>query len=349
LIGGRTIHSCLGIGLAKKNARELADVVTRTKPHIVSRIRNLTLLILDEISLIDNDLFAKISEFLSILRKNSKPFGGIQLLLSGDFCQIKPVQGKYCFSSPEWERAQIKTIVLEKSIRHDKDDLFKMILNELRWGKCSKETKDILKRCKKTVFPDGIVPTQLYSVNVDVDEINTRQFDDLLNKGAQKHTYKIMHSPSFGSKAWSASLKIPEAVDLCVGAQVVLTWNVDQDAGVINGSRGVVTNITSQGPKVKFVNGSEVLVKRVQICEESNPESWVMFMPLKLAYALTIHKSQGMTLDAVIVDLGDNIFEYGQAYTALSRVRDLNSVKIVRLKSTAFKTHPDVVKFYQKS
>lgn len=351
LIGGRTIHSFLGIGLAKKSAKELADYLLRKKPHIVSRIKNLVLLILDEISMIDTELFQKISEVLSIVRKNNSPFGGIQLLLSGDFCQIKPVQGKYCFLSEEWGRAKIHTITLETSMRHEKDDVFKMILNELRWGTCSKDTKAILKRCKKTIFPQDIAPTQLYSINVDVDDINSKKFEELLERGAKKQIFKITHSPTISptaSKTWASSLKLPESVSLCEGAQVVLTWNVSQEEGLINGSRGIVTAITPHGPKVRFMTGAEVLVKRVQIFDEFDQESWIGFMPLKLAYALTIHKSQGMTLDAVIVDLGDNIFEYGQAYTALSRVRNLASVRIVNLKASSFKTHPDVVKFYNK-
>jgi ATP-dependent DNA helicase PIF1 len=181
-------------------------------------------------------------------------------------------------------------------------------------------------------------------MNVDVDCINNSKFKELIEKGAQSVTYITQGSAS--GLFWANSIKIPEKVELCVGAQVVLTWNVSQDDGLINGSRGVIVGISRLGPTVRFANGKEVLIEAIKVENDDDKHCWCSFMPLRLAYALTIHKSQGMTLDLVVIDLGDSIFEYGQAYTAISRARSLSCIKLLDFKSSSFRTHKDVLKFY---
>ena len=347
LVRGRTIHSFLGIGLAKKSAKELADYVRWKKSYIVSKLKTLHILIIDEISMINDELFEKISQFLSLIRCNSLPFGGMQVVLCGDFAQLPPTTGKYCFLSDEWKRANIHTVTLTKMMRQSGDVRFQKILEELRWGLCSKDTRSILKSLKTTnLRRHGIIPTILYSMNVDVDAINEHKFSELVQQGAEEMSYKTIFSVS--GKAWATSIKVPEKICMCVGAQVVLTWNLAQDIGLVNGSRGVVTKVTSQGPIVKFTSGTEILIEPLKVLQDDDETCWVSFVPLKLAYALTIHKSQGMTLDAVVIDLGDSIFEYGQAYTALSRARSLDTVRIVSLKTSSFRTHKDVLTFYGK-
>lgn len=350
LIQGRTIHSYLGIGLAKKTAKELADFVKWKKPFIVSKLRALEMLIIDEISMINAELFDKISEFLSLIRGSSKPFGGVQIILCGDFAQLPPTDGKYCFLANIWEKSNIETITLKTMMRQSDDNRLQEILEELRWGLCTKDTLRLLKSLKHTNFANlkknGIIPTVLYSMNVDVDAINEKQYKELIDNGAETCIYKTVTSIS--GKSWSLSMKIPEKVELCIGAQVVLTWNVAQDDGLINGSRGVVIGFDTSGPIIRFVNGRETVIEITKITDEDDSTSAISFMPIRLAYALTIHKSQGMTLDAVILDLGDSIFEYGQAYTALSRARGLEFIKIISVKSSSFKTHKDVLNFYKK-
>jgi ATP-dependent DNA helicase PIF1 len=349
LLRGRTIHSFLGIGLAKKNASELAKNIIENKQFIAKRIRDLNILIVDEISMIDDELFDKISQVLSIIRRSNKAFGGVQLVLCGDFCQLPAVNGKYCFKAIEWQRANIQIVMLKTLMRQNKDKEFASILEEIRWGHCSKETKQRLKSLKNTVFKGGIIPSILYSTNVDVESINEKRFQELVDKGAVIKTFTTTYSAGTSGKMWADLLKIPESISLCIGAQVVLTWNLDQENGLVNGSRGMVTELTDQGPTVMFTNGSKVVIEAQKVNQEENQNHWVTFIPLKLAYALTIHKSQGMTLDAVVLDLGTSIFEYGQAYTALSRVRDLNSVCILNVRTSSFKVHKDVLHFYGKN
>lgn len=347
LIRGRTLHSYLGIGLAKKTPKELAEFIMYKRPFIATKLRALKILIIDEVSMISDTLLSKISEFLSIIRRSPKPFGNLQLVLCGDFCQLPNIEDDYCFKSDEWTRANITMVELTKMMRQIKDLDFRKILAELRFGNCTIEAYKMLKDTKhNNIHKNGILPTILYSMNIDVDKINIAKFNELIQNGAVKQSYKTTASQS--GKNWATSIKIPETIDLCIGAQVVLTWNIAQDDGLINGSRGVITRFAPTGLYVRFVDGEERLIESIKINQEDDESTWIKFVPLKLAFALTVHKSQGMTLDAAILDLGESIFEFGQAYTALSRVRDLKSVKIVSLKRSSFKVAESVKDFYQK-
>jgi ATP-dependent exoDNAse (exonuclease V) alpha subunit len=348
LIRGRTIHSYLGIGIGKKTAKELAVFVKAKKPYIVSKLKNLDILIIDEISMINSELLDKISDFLCIINRSDKPFGGIQIILSGDYCQLPPVDGKYSFHAEIWKKANIKISTLTQQIRQNKDEEFQKMLEELRWGGCKNEIYNRLKKLRKTSFAHDITPTILYSMNIDVDKINNKKYKTLVDEGAETCVYKKKNPSTINTKAWIDSYKIPEIIELCVGAQVVLTWNISQDNGLINGSRGIVIELTSLGPKVRFLSGFEMVIDLLTIKSEECDDIWVSFIPLKLAWASTIHKCQGMTLDAVVIDLGDSIFEYGQAYTALSRARSLDSVMILDISKNSFKTHKDVLDFYRK-
>jgi len=149
------------------------------------------------------------------------------------------------------------------------------------------------------------------------------------------------------SEKWVKSLELPDYVELCVGAQVVVLANIDQDAGIVNGTRGVITNLTKNKVTIKRVNGLTFDVTYQKSTNIEDDSLSVQYMPLKLAYAISIHRSQGMTLDAIEIDIGSKIFAVGQAYTALSRARDLKSVKIISISKNSFKTDPEVLKMYQ--
>jgi ATP-dependent DNA helicase PIF1 len=224
------------------------------------------------------------------------------------------------------------------------------MLNQLRWGKCPSDVLQALKETKNNLFEGDIKPTVLYSKNVDVDALNLKKFKELIENGARSFTYHSSFSCE-GGQIWAQSSKIPDIVELCVGAQVVLTWNVDLERGLCNGARGIVTDIGLSGVTVKFMSGLTTVIGNNRVENEDNKNIWMSFMPLRLAYALTINKSQGMTLDCAIVVLdvySNKEFMYGRAYTALSRVRNLKSIQIMNVCKDCFAVHPEVVEFYEQ-
>lgn len=349
LIGGKTLHSYLGIGLAKDSAEDIFRFVRYKLSHVAKKLREIDTLIIDEISMLDAELFDKISRYLCLLRKSDKPFGGIQLILTGDFCQLEPVVGDYCFKAAEWSRLNLKVIKLQQQIRQDGDTEFQEILSKLRYGRCDDTILTRLKSLKDTDF-NGVIPTILYSKNIDVDTINRVEYLKLLSTGVEMKRYSYINHGTSSDKPkivnWANSLNIPEFIELCVDSQVLVTANIDQKSGIVNGTRGVVIELKPKSVIIKLVGGSHYEVGYYKNTLVEDPDIALSFMPLKLAYALTIHKSQGMTLDAIEIDIGHNIFASGQAYTAISRAKNLKSVRVNSVLKSSFITDPEVLRFY---
>lgn len=321
LIHGSTVHSYLGIGLGHESV-ELLLLKVKSNKRVYKKLKYLDILIIDEISMLDSALFDKIDSLLQLIRCNTRPFGGIQVILVGDLFQLPPIQNHYCFLSHKWDDAEFNTFLLKRNMRQTNAQ-FQEMLERLRWGKCSDEDFNALSALKNTEFPEHILPTRLYPKNVDVDSINKKELEKLL-EGKEPMKYQTL--------------------EICKYAQVILTYNIDLPAGLVNGARGYVINYTPAEILVKFQNGLERWITYVSIKNRDGKEH--TFMPLKLAWALSIHKSQGMTIDALEVDLGQNIFTYGQAYTALSRAKTMESIKIINLSKSAFRVSPAVVDFY---
>ena len=330
LIGGQTLHAFLGIGLGKDPAKRLAQT-TRVR----MRLMCLETLVIDEISMMSDKLFETVDEFLRLVRKCPRPFGGVQLVLVGDPFQLCPVDGTYCFASPTWARCDLVVHRLETNMRQRGDPIFKGILDRVRWGGCGPEDLAVLERLKETQFPEGIKPTRLYSKNVSVDAINLSELEDL---GAPVHEFETW-APTPEAKRFVSANRIPEKVRVCVGAQVMCTKNFPE-LGLANGSRGVITAVDPNWVSFKKVSGAVV---RVPLYEP--PLVAVRYMPLKLAWAVTIHSAQGLTIDALEVDLGRDIFAAGQAYTGLSRATSLASVRVVNVLPESFVASPLVKNF----
>lgn len=358
LIGGTTLHSFMGIGLARDSAETLARRISRGD-ILVAKLQAMNILIIDESSMLNDELFTKVSTILKIIRKNmAEPFGGLQIILVGDPFQLAPIEGSYCFLSDEWDQVNFKAFLLKINMRQKDDVPFQELLERLRWGNCSADDYATLLTLRKTSFPDGIIPTRLFSKNVDVDRINADELQKLLTTQSEEigetvlpTSYPTKYSSNAQkkrvSKKWAESIKIPDSIGVCIGAQVMLIYNINIEAGLVNGSRGVVTGMRKTGVLVKFVSGLETLVEYHHIKIPENRDIDFSYIPLKLAWCVTIHKSQGMTLDAVEIDLGNSIFANGQAYTAISRARNMRSVKLVDVKKTSFKAHPAVIDFYR--
>ena len=351
-IKGRTIHSFLGIGLAKTTPY---NMYTKSKKNskLLKTIRELQILIIDELSMISAELFDKISEYMGLMRKINKPFGGVQLVLCGDMYQLPPVGGEYCFKSNAWNLIGLRVHILKKIIRQEKDEIFKSILENAKLGIVSEEHLKILKGKRNSEFGE-VKPTILYSKNINVDVINQVEYEKVIKTGEKERVFQTQYIPDNDEmRAWAKLNNIPSELRLCIGAQVMITANLSVEDGFANGTRCMVSGFTLQGePIVVLKTGEQIIIDPFPFTDgggdEEDAERVVRAIPLKLAYALTIHKSQSCTLDAVVLDLGYDIFEYGQAYTALSRVRDLDSVRISNIRKESFKTHPDVVEFYRE-
>ena len=345
LIGGRTLHSTLSLGLGKGTAEDITAFIERNRVQM-RRIKGLHILVIDEVSMMSDELFDKVSGVLSLVRRNPRPFGGLQLILCGDFAQLPPVSGNYCFKSPMWSKSIDNTIFLTQLMRQDNPE-FQAILGGIREGVVSKSAFKVLKGRLGVQFDGNIQPTILYSLRRHVDEVNQQEYNALISGGAMERVYHTSYGETHvpATTKWADNVGIPKSVKICIGAQVVITANIDPDNGVVNGSRGVVTNLLAAGPEVELVNGNKIVVGFKKMTDDTETLN-VQYWPIQFAWALTVNKSQGMTLDRAAVDLGPTIFSPGQAYTALSRVRDLESLCILSLSKQSFITHPDVREFY---
>lgn len=351
IIGGKTIHSFLGIGIGTDSVRKLYKKIN-TSPFLQNRWKRLNVLIIDEVSMLSVELFEKIEELARMVRQNEAPFGGIQIVLSGDFLQLPAVKSdKFCFESKIWPKCIDETILLTEVMRQT-DQVFIRVLNKIRVGNFDDECKQVIgEREVACEVKDGILPTRLYSTNQIVDRANGRYYAALPDP---EHEYKIEFKwhksmPPRAKEDIESNINIPFTISLKIGAQVIYLVNESSDKNMFNGARGIVTGFIENCPKVLFTDGRTRIVSKKTLEVHQNDELIVSYtqIPLKLAWALTIHKSQGQTIDLVRVNLS-RIFEYGQFYTALSRCRSLQNLYISNLDWSSIKAHPKALEFYAK-
>lgn len=356
LLGGTTVHSYLGIGLGHGTAQVLAEKIVKSK-WLLKKWVELDCLIIDEISMMPPDLFDKLEEMARMIRSNKHPFGGIQLVLSGDMLQLPCVNSeKFCFEAKTWNECIIETVYLTEIIRQG-DVEFQNCLNNIRIGNLTKKTIKMLdSRVGIDLVNDfGIKPTMLFSKNIDVDRVNDEELDKLAQDGRDFNEYKmdmaVYTKPNdivYTIEKFRKNCNAPDVLQLCVGAQVMLLRNLDLESGLANGSRGIVTSFVEDIPMVQFVNGKKILIDyHVWLVEENGVEILrAQQIPLRVAYAITIHKSQGCSLDYVQIDLSQ-CFEYGQAYVALSRVKTLKGLSIADIDYDFIRAHPKAIEYYK--
>jgi len=375
-IPAKTLHSWAGIGLGKDPLSVLVSSIAMNGRK-KKAWRSTDCLVIDEVSMLTPALLETLERIGSIIRKGNsgKPFGGLQVVLVGDFHQLPPVvkDGQpisFAFESPTWTKIIQESFQLQK-IHRQKDVVFQQILQQARRGEISPEAVTLLMERKGISWKgQPIKPTLLFTRNVDVDDINEAHLNKLAGD-VVSFVAETKGAPSDGTLdkfcgASGALDGIPEAelnmlvskldkdapyepvLKLKVGAQVMLLTNLDQEGGLVNGSRGVVRGFSSDGlPLVKFINTlTPIAIKHAIWSTEKGIGR--KQIPLRLAYALTIHKAQGMSLDSALVDVGPATFEYGQAYVALSRVRSLESLYVFAFDAKSFKVHPAVKSFYEK-
>lgn len=367
LINGKTLHSYLGLGLGEESSEELVSKI-RLISRVNSRWKKLDILIIDEISMMSPTLLEKIDSIARTIRKSNEPMGGIQTILSGDFFQLPPVSPRqslsFCFESRRWSDIVPECIELTEIVRQS-DPVFQRCLSFIRRGQCPQEVIDILesRRIPYVVDATGIEPTKLFTRNIDTETINMNRIARLEEpiKIFKAITSTSSGNPFFFKKSDAIISRLSALLDknvscnttlsLCLHAQVILLKNVDFDRHLVNGSRGVIIGFDDDLPIVKFLNGAIETID-YQTWSIRDDDSGIQMtrkqLPLKLGYALTAHRSQGSSLDLVEVDIGKTIFEAGQAYVALSRVRSLDGLYIIDFEPSSVRAHPKVVAFYER-
>lgn len=364
----KTVHSWAGVGLGNGSVNEIVNSIVMNGRK--KKNWKVDCLVIDEVSMLTPQLLELLDEVGRRVRKGNytKPFGGLQLVFVGDFYQLPPIcNGNQCFAfqSKVWSQVVSKTVSLSMIYRQS-DTTFQKILNEARTGNLSEESLNVLKSRMNLPWKKlPVRPTLLFTRNADVSAINKSHFDKLegetvifqvnmhneaeggtLDGWVQKKAKKVAPVESLFAGWSEKDAPYDSVVSLKVGAQVMLTVNLDQEAGRINGSRGVITEFVDGIPCVQFVgcNYSVKIRRHTWKMEDGTIREQI---PLKLAYALTIHKAQGASLDSAFVDIGSSTFEYGQAYVALSRVRSLEALFVYDVDSSAFKVNPIVKEFYE--
>jgi ATP-dependent DNA helicase PIF1 len=408
-IGGRTFHSFAWLTVDDDDESVTAsDIYNRLKKKpslfkFYTRIMcALECLIIDEVSMMNADLLKKTSDVFKLIRSNGRPFGGIQIVMGGDFFQLPTVSSKtkFLFQSPFFYECIQDMVILDQVFRQN-DASFVALLGRMRTASLNADDIAVLTaRVNADITKFGIEPTQLYSTNKDVDRINQDKLSQIKSPDVSFERFTGITSKDMTPESRKNNLEkferdighsAPKQILLRgppdsasgpeIGAQIMLTFNLNQEQGLVNGSRGVIIGFREphedlkahpksvletdneilnvayirglKMPLVRFlVNGSplETLVPYVKITRKitDSKKSWAYawFMPLKLAWATTVHKSQGQSLDCVRANLDSTIFEEGQAYVAVSRARTLDGLTLTAFDPKIVKANSQVIEFY---
>ena len=352
-IGGVTIHHWAGIGGSMN--RPINDIIESARRKRGAQWRSATALVIDEISMLDGDLFDLLEVMGRRIRGNDKPFGGLQLIICGDFFQLPPVAKagtpfKFAFEASSWNRCIERTHELTKVFRQS-DDSFVRALNMIRVGNAPTEVRTLLRPCEGRVLEavDGIAATRLFTHKADCEKLNQTELKNL--SGSQMtFTARDEGRDNDALTTLKSSCPAPESLTLKVGAQVILIKTVDSDAGLVNGARGVVTRfLQTRNPSIRFNNGVErtMRLEAFSLSHGGQVVASRMQLPLALSWGISVHKSQGMTLDRCELSL-KNVFECGQMYVALSRARSLEGLSLRGVDWSKCRAHPKVLAWHKE-
>ncbi len=343
-MNGQTIHSWSGLGI--KDVFTEADFSKLKNRHFhKQRIKKTKVLIIDEISMLHAHQLDIVNNICKRFKEPFLPFGGLQIILCGDFFQLPPVakfgsRAKFVIESSAWEEMNPTVCYLKEQHRQEDKQMLK-ILNDIRNRTCDSETMELILSRENKSIKNSVAPTRLYTHNANVDAINDFELQKI------KEEPKTFQMTSAGIENLVNTIKrgclAPEKLILKKGAVVMFVKN-NFDRGFVNGTLGVVTDFEENGlPIVKTLSGKIIIAipEKWSIEENDVTLASITQVPLRLAWAITVHKSQGMTLDAVEMDLSKS-FEYGMGYVALSRVRRLDGIKLLGINETALEVNPIV-------
>jgi hypothetical protein len=357
-IGGITIHSWSGIGIKNNlDKRELDKIITNQ--HIAHRVLRAQVLIIEEISMLSSETLDTVEAVCREIKQNTKPFGGLQIILVGDFFQLPPVVKNeikeeaqtsllekkpigFAYNSSAWARSKLTVCYLTEQYRQDDKD-FLSLLSAIRRNSFASEYLHHLqaRKIERHLAPAGI--PKLFSHNINVDQVNDQMLNKL--KTEPRNFEMIKEGRKHLVQALQKGCLSPERLCLKIGAAVMFTKNNFKE-GFVNGTLGVVEEIDGfdNFPVVKTRSGKRIKVSPMDWTVEENGRllARISQLPLRLAWAITVHKSQGMSLEAATMDLSD-VFEFGQGYVALSRVRRLSGLYLFGWNERAFQVHPKIL------
>ena len=348
-ISGMTIHSWSGIGIRNKLDKYDLDRITSIE-RVVRRIENANILIIDEISMLSADTLSMVDAVCREVRRSlERPFGGLQVIFVGDFFQLPPVTGddrnipvKFAYESVAWQACDPTVCYLTEQYRQDDQD-FLAVLKAIRNNAVSAEHEQhILTRKRDHASVSDLIP-RFFPHNAAVDQLNEQMLEKLAGK-ARRFEMRT-NGPANLVESLKKGCLSPEQLSLKAGAAVMFTKN-NPKTGFVNGTLGVVRGFNPADglPLVKLRNGRTIAVDPVDWSLEENGRvrAKITQVPLRLAWAITVHKSQGLSLDEAAMDLSD-VFEYGQGYVALSRVRRLSGLHIFGWNERTFQVHPAIL------
>jgi len=359
LIDGMTINRYSGIGTGTKDIETLYKKIIKMG-KLKKRWCNTSVLIIDEISMMDADIFDKLEILAKRIRKNEDRFGGIQIILSGDFLQLPPVKSNnFCFESFTWDFIIDKIFYFDKIIRQNDINL-QNILNNVRLGIVNEDVKKVLNSRLNVNLDNenGIIPTLLFSKKNIVLDYNEKELKKLIDSGNENYTYNSYYefsknineeSKDFYIDIINNQYQVEDKLTFSKLSQVMLTINIPE-LELANGSRGIIIDFSKEkkNPIVLFLNGKTLEIEPNEfIIDEENDIIKKIQIPLILSWAITIHKAQGMTLDLVKTDIGNSIFEYGQVYVVLSRVKNIEGLSLINIDYSKIKAHPKILKYYK--
>lgn len=339
-MNGQTIHSWSGIGIKDEiSIRQMSNL--KEKKYFRDKMDNVKVLVIDEISMLHRNQLDMVNRVLKFFKGNELAFGGIQVVFSGDFFQLPPIgneletsRQKFAFMSDAWLEAEPVICYLTEQHRQSENEL-NTILNEIRTGNVSQRSIDLLEMRVELHPDEGEQETKLFTHNADVDKINQMYLEQI--GSSSKFFPAILKGNEALLEILKKSVLAAEDLELKTGAQVMFVKN-NYELGYVNGTLGRVTGFTERGnPLVKTFDNDLIEAKAETWAiedESGKPLASFVQIPLRLAWAITVHKSQGMTLDAAMIDLS-RAFEKGQGYVALSRLRDLQGLKLKGLNQTA--------------
>ena len=379
MCGATTLHTFAGIGLAKGTIDEVVEKVVKNR-YKRPNWHKTDILIIDEVSMLSQKIFMILDLIArKIKKKPEKPFGGIQIIFSGDFYQLPPVGNndepdtrRFCFESELWNKTFVKDNQIQlKTMFRQTDPKYIKILNGIRIGKITNSTITKLTECVNKKDIDKANPTILLPRRKDADIINNKELDKLdRNKEKEYHIKYVPESElsltkeqllnlslftekerEYEIKNLTESVIVEKKFKLRIGTIVMcsVNLNVEGKTPIVNGSQGIVKDFTiDNNPIVEFTNGVTQIIEPYIWNSERMPGIAIKQIPLIYAWAITIHKAQGVTLDKAFIDIGSGIFECGQTYVALSRIKTLEGLYLKSFDYKKITINKKVQEFYKE-